>query len=414
MTAAAIQALIDAARTGPSDLVTWAELKAILEGLKNQDAVYTFNSRQGTVLPLEGDYSLNLLSDVTVSTPTTNQVLQYNGTNWVNATSPATTVSSVFGRTGAITSAEGDYSLTQLSDVTISSPALNQLLVYNGTIWTNANLSTLTTTIYSGDGQLAGNRIVDLNSYTLNFRSAGSPVIYVAAPIGGISYVGIQRSNPTAELDVNGTILSKGFANEGQSNFQYYTGNFVNGEFGCYNFTKFTPTTVRNNISSYNLWTTVWYDLTTASYTTNLSDRYATAFLGQVLISGNAATKATQYISSATYIFESFNTSTPMNMSELRHIDIRSPKNGGISGHTIDNVMGIKIAQIKGTSGYTITNGWGVYQEGSSDNNYFNGKILVGTNTAGSSPVRISGLPTSAAGLSIGDLWNDSGTIKIA
>jgi len=36
MTDAAIQALIDAARTGSSDLVTWLELKAILEGLKTQ------------------------------------------------------------------------------------------------------------------------------------------------------------------------------------------------------------------------------------------------------------------------------------------------------------------------------------------------------------------------------------------
>jgi len=37
MTDAAIQALIDAAKTGtPGDLVTWAELQAVLEGLKGQ------------------------------------------------------------------------------------------------------------------------------------------------------------------------------------------------------------------------------------------------------------------------------------------------------------------------------------------------------------------------------------------
>jgi hypothetical protein len=67
-----------------------------------------------------------------------------------------------------------------------------------------------------------------------------------------------------------------------------------------------------------------------------------------------------------------------------------------------------------GTTGFTVTNGWGVYQEGASDNNYFNGKVLIGTSSAGSSKLRVSGLPTSATGLSAGDIWNDSGTLKIA
>ena len=59
MTKTQIQALIDACRTNPSDLVTWLELKEVLEGLKNQDMANSFNSRIGDVLPLEGDYTLN-------------------------------------------------------------------------------------------------------------------------------------------------------------------------------------------------------------------------------------------------------------------------------------------------------------------------------------------------------------------
>ena len=58
MTDSAIQALIDAARTSSSDLVTWLELKAILEGLKSQVA----------------------LSDLS---PSTNQIPKWNGTAWV-------------------------------------------------------------------------------------------------------------------------------------------------------------------------------------------------------------------------------------------------------------------------------------------------------------------------------------------
>ena len=42
------------------------------------------------------------------------------------------------------------------------------------------------------------------------------------------------------------------------------------------------------------------------------------------------------------------------------------------------------------------------------------GNIIIGTATSGASKLRISGLPTSSAGLSAGDVWNDAGTLKIA
>ena len=46
-------------------------------------------------------------------------------------------VTSVFGRTGDVVAAEGDYNLGQLGDVTITSPTTNQVLKYNGTAWVN-------------------------------------------------------------------------------------------------------------------------------------------------------------------------------------------------------------------------------------------------------------------------------------
>jgi hypothetical protein len=41
------------------------------------------------------------------------------------------------------------------------------------------------------------------------------------------------------------------------------------------------------------------------------------------------------------------------------------------------------------------------------------GNVLIGTTTNGSSRLRVVGLPTSATGLSAGDIWNDGGTLKI-
>jgi hypothetical protein len=43
-----------------------------------------------------------------------------------------------------------------------------------------------------------------------------------------------------------------------------------------------------------------------------------------------------------------------------------------------------------------------------------NGNVLIGTTTGGASKLRIVGLPTSSSGLSSGDVWSDSGTLKIA
>lgn len=47
-------------------------------------------------------------------------------------------ITSVFGRTGVVTALEGDYNLTKLSDVTITAPTTNQVLTYNGSSWVNA------------------------------------------------------------------------------------------------------------------------------------------------------------------------------------------------------------------------------------------------------------------------------------
>ena len=42
------------------------------------------------------------------------------------------------------------------------------------------------------------------------------------------------------------------------------------------------------------------------------------------------------------------------------------------------------------------------------------GNLLIGTATTGASKLRIVDLPTSATGLSAGDIWNDAGTLKVA
>ena len=77
----------------------------------------------GTVSDIS-NHGINALSNVTVPSPTTNDVLQWNGTAWVNVA--ASTV--------------GATNLDGLSDVVVTSPLQFQGLMYDGTNWVNGNI----------------------------------------------------------------------------------------------------------------------------------------------------------------------------------------------------------------------------------------------------------------------------------
>lgn len=65
-----------------------------------------------------------MLDDVTISTPLSGEVLQYDGTGWIN----------ISGSSGGGGGAE---ELNDLDDVSTSSPASGQALIYNGSNWVN-------------------------------------------------------------------------------------------------------------------------------------------------------------------------------------------------------------------------------------------------------------------------------------
>jgi len=90
-----------------------------------------------------GSQFLADLLDVNLTNPLNNQVLTFNSTlsKWENKTASALApVQTVFGRTGTVVATEGDYSLDLLGDVTLSSPTDQQVLQYNAGTgkWQNA------------------------------------------------------------------------------------------------------------------------------------------------------------------------------------------------------------------------------------------------------------------------------------
>jgi peptidoglycan hydrolase-like amidase len=76
---------------------------------------------QAYITDITGE-SISDLSDVTITTATNGQVLSYNGSAWVNSAASA-------------------GSLAGLSDVTITAASTGEVLRYNGSVWVDATLA---------------------------------------------------------------------------------------------------------------------------------------------------------------------------------------------------------------------------------------------------------------------------------
>lgn len=82
-----------------------------------------------------GAAALSSLTDVSLTTPAANDVLKYTGSNWVNGSVP----------------------LDSASDVTIASPSTNQVLAYSGSVWQNTSLIPTGTIVpYAGSTEPSG------------------------------------------------------------------------------------------------------------------------------------------------------------------------------------------------------------------------------------------------------------------
>jgi len=105
----------------------------VVTGTAGGTTVASVFGRSGAVVATEGDYTLPLMGDVTITAPAAGQLLQYTGTQWVNvALNSVAGVTSVFGRTGAIVATEGDYDLNELGDVSVTGAAVGSMLELGG------------------------------------------------------------------------------------------------------------------------------------------------------------------------------------------------------------------------------------------------------------------------------------------
>lgn len=135
-----------------------------------------------------GASAINDLVDVSIVSPSSGQVLKYNGTAWVN---------------DADSTSSGSVNLDSLDDVTISGPSNGQILKYNGSVWVNqnetasaTNLNALTDVTISN---LSTNQILKYNgSQWVNTSDTGG--------VSGLTAgTGISVSSATGNVTVTNT-----------------------------------------------------------------------------------------------------------------------------------------------------------------------------------------------------------------
>ena len=108
--------------TGTPSLATVATTGAYSDLSGTPTNVSTFTNDAGYLTDITGE-NLGELSDVTITSVTSGQVLSYNGSAWVNAAA-----------------AGGASALDDLTDVTITAAATGEVLRYNGSAWVDAQL----------------------------------------------------------------------------------------------------------------------------------------------------------------------------------------------------------------------------------------------------------------------------------
>ncbi len=198
--------------------------------VEDTDAMYTLKNITPTWTPIAGSVVVNIddLGDVTITAPTTGQVLTYDGANWINDTGSAVLALNDLSDV-AISGALDDEVLTfsggswvnsvipnsaieDLSDVVITSPTSGQTLTYDGADWINTSTS-------SGNSHVVSDAITNAvsNAVTISHNTSGVVVDGFGTGIeilgdtssatdehmGGIEYIWDDEANNTSSVEIH-------------------------------------------------------------------------------------------------------------------------------------------------------------------------------------------------------------------
>jgi len=179
------------------------------------------NQSNGYVLTSDanGNARWDTVSGTSVASVTAGNGLSGNSTTGAITlinTAPDQTVTITGGTNIQITGTYPDFGVSFTGQTSFPYLALSGGTVTGATIFQSgltANTISATTynnlpnTLYTGDGTLSGNRVVDLSTFTLNFSSSTNP--NTLALSGGSVGIGTSSPSPSSLLEISST--TKGF-----------------------------------------------------------------------------------------------------------------------------------------------------------------------------------------------------------
>lgn len=137
-----------------------------------------------------------LVSDITPEPPSIPPPDDFYHAGIIQQALDGANVQSVFGRTGAVVATEGDYTLTQLGDVTITAPSSSEILRYNGTNWVNAAPSF----VAPGYQEFVATAAQTVFNTTINTTAKAAGKAYLQIYVNGI----FQQEGTTKAYTVTG------------------------------------------------------------------------------------------------------------------------------------------------------------------------------------------------------------------
>jgi hypothetical protein len=318
------------------------------------------------------------------------------------------TINSVFGRVGNIIATEGDYTLTQLGDVTLTSPSNGQVLKYNGTQWVNSTdadtgittLNTLTAliqTFATGSSGTDFNISSATSTHTFNLPTASATNRGLLSSSDWTTFNAKQNAltNPVTGTGTTNTLPKfTGASTIGNSNITD-TGSLI---------TLASNVNLNGNIAigvtplaGYNLY--IFKSLTGATTTYGIAQ--TSSVLSDVTNSANA--NLTQLNTQA----------ASFTLVNYNHYVAGQGSIGAGSVVTNQNAFLVGSSLIGATNNYGFrgqipsgTNRWNLYMDGTAAN-YLAGDTGIGTQTLGTATqLTIGGTETAVSAISRGQLIN--------
>jgi hypothetical protein len=372
-----------------------------------------------------GTASNHLAGSLSIGTAATNKLLSVSGnvilggtTTHLNDSTNAITLS------GIVSFATGDIRVNGTNVVSASSTSWT---FYSGVALTSNGItgySSLDFDVSSGATTRAVNLRVSTNTYLKVAPTTGNILIQNA---------GTFTDNLTDRLQVVGS--------------SSFTGNGVfNGKLTASNSVPTTGFPTTNTIALFGAQTLNIPAATIGAsgvvYAAGTSANYMrfngnTTMVGDALFAGKVVINSVQFDTTGTVTMSD---SLTNGIRALSSLQVQMQAAGAISGTvskgasilvqgvypnntagavTFTDYFGIRINNLlewdTGTTAGRIamTNKWGIFQAGANDKNFFNGAVQIGTSAATGSKLKIAGLPTSAAGLTAGDVWVNGNVLTI-